>query len=122
MESLPIELLPAMAGVELGQQRQLRQSRGDAAAPSLHELREGLGCGFGEKFFVMRETIGRNVRAGRDIPQADDAVGWAKAQSAVPTISLRNYEWWARFALPTLRQLRRAQMSSRTSEAQIRDP
>src|SRR3954452_318001 len=30
-------------------------------------------------------------------------VGWAKAQSAVPTTAIRRCGWWARCALPTLR-------------------
>jgi hypothetical protein len=33
----------------------------------------------------------------------DYIAGWAKAQSAVPTIDPRwHQKWWARFALPTL--------------------
>ena len=33
-----------------------------------------------------------------------EAVGWAKARlRAVPTIVVHGWEWWARFALPTLR-------------------
>src|ERR1041384_5672980 len=64
MENLPIELVPAMAGVELGQQRQLRQFGVMQQCRRWTELREGLACGFGEKFFVMRETLGRRARGG----------------------------------------------------------
>jgi hypothetical protein len=85
MENLPIELVPAMAGVELGQQRQLRQFGVMQQRRRWTELREGLGCGFEEKFFVMRETMRGDVRAGRE-------------------------------------HVRHTRLSSRTSEAQIRDP
>jgi len=32
----------------------------------------------------------------------DQAVGWAKAHRAVPTLCLECFDWWARSALPTL--------------------
>ncbi|MBB4428615.1 hypothetical protein GGD66_007205 [Bradyrhizobium sp. CIR48] len=65
MESLPIELVPAMAGVGLGQQRRLRPIGVKQQRRRWTELREGSGCGFGEKFFVMRETMERRVRVMR---------------------------------------------------------
>ena len=91
--------------LELGQQRRLRQFDVKQQRRRWTELREGLRSGFGEKFFVMRETMWGVLRVvrGRGPHTALSRSALSGAERRAGTHNPRKISWHE-LATTSLRQ------------------